>query len=317
MCNLREDIFFSVVIPLYNKEKYIKGTLQSVLAQTYTNFEVIIVNDGSTDKSLEKIYIFPQDKIRVITIENSGVSVARNVGIKAAKGDFIVLLDADDYWYPNHISNFQASILKFPSEQVFCNNYKIKYAVNNLYQPVFSNLNLNGGIEKYSFFETSYINSIITSTTVCIRARVLKSCLFDEQILSGEDTDLWIRLGLQYPVVFHPEVTAIYNKFVAQSLSKSDNIDSKFIFTQKFLEAEQTNAALRKFMDLNRFSVLLVYIKKQNRVRVKLLKSQIDSKNLNNKQRLLLQCPAFVLISLHAVKSFLSKNFGINFSVFK
>lgn len=315
--HISEKVFFSVIIPLYNKEKYIANTLQSVLLQTYSNFEVIIVNDGSTDHSLDNVLKFPQDKFRIITIKNSGVSIARNTGIQAAQGDFIALLDADDYWYPNHLKNFEFSIDKFPSEKLFSNNYQIKYASNNLYQPVFSNLNLNDGTKKYSFFETSYINSTITSSTVCVETSVLQNHPFDKEIFAGEDTDLWIRLSVKYSLVFNPTVTAIYNKFISHSLSKSNNENSRFIFTQKFLKEEQNNQSLQKFMDLNRFSVLIQFLKKKNSAKVNLLKSQINYNNLNFKQRVLLSLPVFLISFLQTVKLFLSRNFNINMSVFK
>lgn len=88
----------SVVIPLYNKDKQIAKTLYSVLKQTYPNFEVIVVNDGSTDNSLSEVSKISDSRIRLICQENKGVSAARNRGIQEAKSDYIAFLDADDEW---------------------------------------------------------------------------------------------------------------------------------------------------------------------------------------------------------------------------
>ena len=100
------SIFFSVIIPLYNKEKYIQNTLQSVLNQTFENFEVIIVDDGSTDDGPEKVGLISDCRIRFIRKENGGVSSARNRGIAEARGEYIAFLDADDEWRPHALKTF-------------------------------------------------------------------------------------------------------------------------------------------------------------------------------------------------------------------
>ena len=90
--------FFSIVIPLYNKENYIGHTLKSVLNQAFQDFEIIIVNDGSTDKSLEKVNSIKDARVQLFSIENRGVSYARNYGIEKALASLIIFLDADDTW---------------------------------------------------------------------------------------------------------------------------------------------------------------------------------------------------------------------------
>ena len=90
------SIFFSIIIPLYNKAKYIENTIQSVLKQTFKNFEVIVVDDGSTDDGPEKVGLISDCRIRLIRKENGGVSSARNRGIAEARGENIAFLDADD-----------------------------------------------------------------------------------------------------------------------------------------------------------------------------------------------------------------------------
>jgi glycosyltransferase involved in cell wall biosynthesis len=88
----------SVIMPCYNYGAFIHGAINSVLSQTHQNWELLIINDGSTDDTIERVEQFDDPRIRLITIDNSGVSVARNIGLDAARGEFIAFLDADDLW---------------------------------------------------------------------------------------------------------------------------------------------------------------------------------------------------------------------------
>ena len=112
------NYFFSVVIPLYNKANYIQSCLESVLKQTHKEFEVILVNDGSTDGSEAVVERFQDSRIRLVHQENKGASAARNKGVSLAKHEWIALIDADDYWYPNHLEELQNTIEQFPKADV-------------------------------------------------------------------------------------------------------------------------------------------------------------------------------------------------------
>src|SRR5690554_3129002 len=96
----------TVIIPLYNKERSILKTVSSVLTQSFTEFELLIVNDGSTDNSLQMVSSLKDPRLRIINKENGGVSSARNTGIKEATNEWIALLDADDLWKEDHLKNF-------------------------------------------------------------------------------------------------------------------------------------------------------------------------------------------------------------------
>lgn len=113
----------SVVIPLYNKERYVERAIRSVLKQSFNKFEIVVVNDGSTDNSLAIAESIRDSRIRVFDQKNSGVSAARNRGIKEAKYDFIAFLDADDEWTDNHLSIIAALISKYPTCGVFATCY--------------------------------------------------------------------------------------------------------------------------------------------------------------------------------------------------
>ena len=99
--------YFSVVIPLYNKETHLKKTLALVLQQDFSDFEVIIVNDGSTDNSVKVVESFSDKRIELFHQKNKGAAAARNFGIEKAKAKYIALIDADDEWKENHLSTLK------------------------------------------------------------------------------------------------------------------------------------------------------------------------------------------------------------------
>ena len=116
---------FSVVIPLYNKEHYIEATIRSVLSQTCTDYEVLVVDDGSKDNSLALARKFASDRVRIIPQENQGVSVARNTGILNAKGEYICFLDADDEWRPDYLATIDELTVKYPESAIFVTAYAV------------------------------------------------------------------------------------------------------------------------------------------------------------------------------------------------
>src|ERR1022692_3824950 len=117
---------FSVVIPLYNKAAYISTAIESVLNQDYLEFELIIVNDGSTDRSLEIIRLINdslKEQFRIINQSNSGVSTARNNGVKAANYNFIAFLDADDWWDKDFLKEMNVLIVNYNEAGIYASNY--------------------------------------------------------------------------------------------------------------------------------------------------------------------------------------------------
>ena len=117
----------SIVIPLYNKEKQIVAALQKVFEQTYQDFEVIIVDDGSTDGSISEVNKFSDSRVRLISQENAGVSMARNKGIENAKGKYIAFLDADDEWDSQYLEEQINLINRYPQCDIFASNYIFKH----------------------------------------------------------------------------------------------------------------------------------------------------------------------------------------------
>ena len=124
---MNKEVRISAVIPLYNKADTIERAVRSVRAQTYPCLEIIIVNDGSTDNVDAVLrHICEQGDVKVVTQANAGVSAARNAGAGVARGEYVALLDADDYWYPNHLERMAAAIRKYGDVELFGGGYELQ-----------------------------------------------------------------------------------------------------------------------------------------------------------------------------------------------
>ena len=175
----------SIIIPYYNCEKYIAETLASVEAQTYPNIEVILVNDGSSKASTAYIEALIQDKsyIQYLYQENKGLSSARNVGGKAAKGEFLLFLDADDKIYPQYLTKTVETFNSNP-------NYKVVYTKAELFDAQSGEWLL----PVYTTFEKLLQGNVIYCTALHKRSDFIKLDGFDENLMAYEDWDYWIRL---------------------------------------------------------------------------------------------------------------------------
>ncbi len=307
---------FSVVISVFNKEKYIADTLKSVFAQTFTDFEVVILNDGSTDNSEAEILKFNDSRIRYFSKENQGAGAARNFVIKKALHDYIALLDADDYWHPYYLEEQVNLINKFPNESVFATAIEIEKK-GKIYPSVYSVHNLvPNEIQIVNFFSASFLNSILTSSSTVLNKFVFSNIgYYDPSIKSGQDTDLWIRLGLEYPVVFLNKSCAVY-RYALESLSNSKLKVSQKASFEKFELFEKNNPALKKFLDLNRYSLCILAKIEGNKEAFKKNFQKINQENLSKKQQFLLRQNKTILKYLSKTKDNLEK-LGLRLGTFK
>lgn len=201
-------IKFSVIIPLYNKEKEIKNTIQSVLNQTYKADEIIIVDDGSTDGSVAVIQKYFREQVSMIKQKNCGVSHARNRGIQEAQNEYLCFLDADDLWEDNFLEEINNLIVDFPDAIVYSTSHKMINENGNIIQPkVFLPLDFRGYIKNFiQLFTNNY--GIINSSSVCIRKPA--NPLFPVNEKKGEDICLWIELSLKGKFAFVNKPLSIY-----------------------------------------------------------------------------------------------------------
>lgn len=213
----------SVVIPLYNKEKQIVKTLQSVFAQTYTDYEIVIVNDGSTDRSADVVESINAPRIRLIHQHNAGVSAARNLGISEACGDYIAFLDADDEWKPTYLETIIQLINKYPHCYVFAANYEFRNSKEKVTPTIFRHLPFSGsdGILTNYFEVAATSHPPLWTSAVVVKKSAFESVGgFPIGIKSGEDLLTWARLAHRYSIAYSILPQAIYNLGEGYDFSK-------------------------------------------------------------------------------------------------
>lgn len=200
----------SVIIPLYNKEVYIKQTIENVLKQSYQEFEILVVDDGSKDNGPAIVKSFTDSRIKLIQKINGGVSSARNVGIQNAKYEYIAFLDADDIWLPNHLEEIHFLISTFADKaSLFATNFSRKYSdgrvvANRDYKEI-NRFILN------NYYKTIFNKPIIHTSCVCVKKGALLSVgMFDERFSNGEDIELWGRLSKKFKIAISSKVTEFY-----------------------------------------------------------------------------------------------------------
>lgn len=223
---------FSVVIPLYNKELSVKSTVQSVLNQSFSDFEIVIVNDGSTDNSVEVVEGFDDPRIRIIHQKNQGVSAARNKGIEEAKYEWIAFLDADDLWKENHLKEMMRVIGAFPREKVFCTSY----IRSDEEEPDMENDNIE---LITNYFKHSLEAPFFWTSVVCMNKTVFSEVGGFKTFLSrGEDLDLWDRIGRRYHFVRSHKITGVYRIEAENRSDQSFDLIKSRIYNYDFKNSE-------------------------------------------------------------------------------
>ena len=309
--------FFSIIIPLYNKEKFIENTVQSALEQSFEDFELIVVNDGSTDKSLELVNKLNDKRIKTYSISNAGVSKARNFGIQKATSNLIVFLDADDLWKKNHLEELFQLRKAYPHCGLYAMGYTKKYDNSNPINAHYFGLKNHSGVVP-DFFMASTADCVAWTSAVMVPKDVFKTIgYFNQGLKSGQDTEMWIRIAIEYKVAFCSNPTACkVQRSHEDHLSISKYKIERLKIFKQFKEEEIKNLSLKRYLDLNRFSMAIDRKKSGDFKNYKLLKKSISIKNLNAKQRLLLGLPKAVLIGLTKIQRFLLKR-NIYLTVFR
>lgn len=201
---------FSVVMPLYNKRQYVARAVKSVLAQTFTDYELIVVDDGSTDDSSAIVKGFDDERIHLFQKANSGVSDARNYGINKAQGTYVAFLDADDEWHPDFLAAINELSKKYP-EAGICATAILFVKQGKAYPTTIKHLPPLSLLSDYCAEATHHlIVPFITSSSSVRRDCFEKAGLFRSGVRAGEDLDMWLRLACHYPVAFHNKPLATY-----------------------------------------------------------------------------------------------------------
>ena len=314
---------FSIIIPVYNKEAYLIKTINSVLNQTFENFEIILINDGSTDNSriiCEK-FVLDDKRIKLVNTENLGVSSARNTGIRIAQFQLIAFLDADDFWDEIYLEEM--------------NTLASKYPMNLIYSTKYSRIINNKIIEDENHFIDNFQESLVfnliddfckkgrfplhTSSVIIRKPTNRNFEYFDERIHVFEDYDYFLRIALISNVAYlNKRPLSFYNTDVpvkSKSRGKVPDIKKNWIFYMSKYEnllAEQKN--LKLLLDRMRLNQLIYY--SQHRIfhkEVSAIKSIIDKKNYGWKNTLIFITPFFFRGITIKIYSFLI-NFRSNFA---
>ncbi len=311
-------MFFSIIIPLYNKEKHISKTVQSVLNQTYADYEIIIVNDGSTDASLTLANAFKDQRVKIYSIQNKGVSYARNYAVTKCNYTHIAFLDADDLWKPNHLQQLKHLIQTYPDCGLYAMGYEKSFFERKKVKANFSNLKLPFVGIVTNYFDNSYYDALCWTSAIAMTKKQFNHFGgFDEDLRSGQDTEFWVRIALQCPIAFSSKITAIKRlNCISNHLSFSVQTNDRVKVLNRFLKYEKNNQSLKKYMDLNRFSVAIDQKIKKNYTVFSEIKKDITLTNLNRKQKILLHCSSFILIVLKKMQLVLLKN-KLYLTVFK
>lgn len=204
----------SVVIPLYNKESQIGQTIRSVLKQSFQDFEIVVVDDGSTDSSVAEVKKIDDSRIRIVSQTNAGVSAARNRGIAEAKGEFIALLDGDDEWKPDYLATQSELAGKYPECDVFATDYEFRSADGKTTPTVIRRLPFDSedGILTNYFEVATQSHPPICSISIMTRKGIFESIGgFPLGIRSGEDLLTWARLVCRYKIAYSRKPLAVFN----------------------------------------------------------------------------------------------------------
>ena len=209
----------SVIIPCYNRAWALAEAVDSVLAQDYNNFELIIVDDGSADNTPDLLDEYT-GKLTLIRQENAGVSAARNRGIESSRGDFLAFLDSDDTWLPQKLSRQMEFMTRYP-EALICQTQEIWIRNNTRVNPRTCHKKPSGMI-----FEPSLALCLVSPSAVMMKRDLFdKVGYFDERLPACEDYDLWLRVSCRFPVYLVDEPLVIKRGGHADQLSRAPGLD--------------------------------------------------------------------------------------------
>ena len=238
----------SIIIPLYNKAASIKNTIDSILRQSCTNFDIIVIDDGSTDNSVEIVNSYKTSVIRVISKKNGGVSSARNVGMDIANSEWLLFLDADDLLLPDALLIFEQAIKKYPSLEIFIGGYEIQTSSGLEIHPC----KCNGIISKpfKAYFHKKFLPR---GGNTLIKKSIYKTIgKFDERVSYNEDWAFFLKL-LSYRVAVISEPVMIYNKVFSSLSEKVPPLNKESIFYSSNLSLENKYLRLLMFQQFQHF----------------------------------------------------------------
>jgi len=212
MTDKPSPVAVSVVIPLYNKAQFVERAIQSVLRQTIQDFEIIVVNDGSTDNGHEIVQQMTDERIRLIRQTNAGVSAARNRGITESRSNLVAFLDSDDEWMPELLATILDLRRSYPEAGAYATGYMIANAQGclSLFRPRRLRCTEWTGIIP-DYFRLG-IGCVWSSAVAVSRNVFAKTGMFRTGITFGEDLDMWFRIALRFDIAYSATPMAIWHQ---------------------------------------------------------------------------------------------------------
>ena len=244
--------FFSVVIPLYNKEKAIKSTIESVLVQSFADFELLVIDDGSTDNSVSIVRQLDDNRIRLLSKKNGGVSSARNFGIQSANADYIAFLDADDKWDTSFLLTMYSLINKYPNCGMYCSAMTLSYP-NGLNVTFTRAVNPDCVLDDY--FEASSISYFMCASSCVVPKKIFGNCGNFTIGRMGEDLEMWARIMLKYNMAYTPKSLAYYIMGTTKQATATKTLELNYPLFETFYSMLEKGeipttkiAALKKYL---------------------------------------------------------------------
>lgn len=288
----------SVIIPLYNKENFIETAVLSVLNQSFKDFELIIVNDGSTDGGLQIVTNIKDTRIKIVSQNNKGVSAARNLGITFANFELVAFLDGDDKWDTHFLDEMFRLSKDYPLAALF--GCACSYSNSNVVVSM-SNYGIAEGFRGYveDYFKIGVNNTLYNSSSVLLRKDAfIELGGFDESLAKGEDIELWIKFALNKKLAY---INAPLSYYIldAENRTSRKKIDRKKCLIwnlERFSQYETSIIEFKKFIDGWRLAHISNYLEgDRNEVdEINEILKTIDLNNYSIFYKILLVLPAWL-----------------------
>jgi glycosyltransferase involved in cell wall biosynthesis len=270
----------SVIIPVYNKEKYIDQCLKSVIDQTYSNLEIIIIDDASEDNSLQIVKNIKDNRIKIIELkQNVGAGIARNKGIEISTGDYICFLDADDYWEPTYLETQAKMIHDFPNAKMWGTAWGMMVGdEKHVGHGIHIAQGYRGMVNNHQYFAENMF--LYWTDIVVIDKQIFNTIdMFDERISCGEDVDLWWRIILHFPIAYTNECLAYYRQDTENRITLSKpKLQTHFVnFIEKYEEYYDQCPLFKKYVQHEALGHLYKYFREDPKNKnIKRILSYID-----------------------------------------
>ena len=248
----------SIVMPLYNKEAYVGHAIRSVLGQIFCDFEMIVVNDGSTDSSLKAASSIKDSRIKILDCPNRGVALARNRGVEASVANLIAFIDADDVWFERHLETLVEAAKRFPAAGMFANRYTKSLSSGGSQHNVNYSLCTN-----YPCASLNRGTQVWTSAVMLRRDVLSATGGFPIGESHGEDMAVWMRASLIAPVVFSDYVGAYYRQtgdgLASKLIRGSDGPDAFMKALDEMLDAADGSQELKNCLVAHKANMALAH----------------------------------------------------------